>query len=43
MNGISRYMLTLVKCSNVPIINQHLPAKGIPSMHAETQTEACSI
>lgn len=29
--------------SNTPIINLHLPAKGIPSMYTETQTEACSI
>lgn len=29
--------------SNVPIINQHLPKNGIPSIHTETQTEACSI
>lgn len=43
MNCISLNMLTLIKCSNVPIINQHLPAKGIPSIHTENQTEACSI
>lgn len=43
MNGISRNMLTLIKCSNVPIINQHLPKNGIPSIHTKTQTEACSI
>lgn len=43
MNGINRNMFTLIKCSNVPIINQHLPAKGIPSIHTETQTKTCSI
>lgn len=29
--------------SNVPIINQHLPKNGIPSIHTETQTKTCSI